>query len=242
MEINNPLISIVMPLYNHYKYVDDAINSILNQTYNNIELIIVDDGSTDGSSTIALQAVIRDKRVKYVCQDNRGTGEALNSGYQLAKGKYGTWVSSDNVYYPQMLLTFYDFLQNNNSQFVFSAFDIYQNDKYYHTFKLGGINNACILNDFITRSFNTCITGICFLYSMDLKNKCGNFLDIPGEDYYMGVCMGFETNVGYIPISLGKYRRHDNFVSGRLEKNLSLHIKNGGISAVEMVKRLISLK
>ena len=140
MEINNPLISIVMPLYNHYKYVDDAINSILNQTYNNIELIIVDDGSTDGSSTIALQAVIRDKRVKYVCQDNRGTGEALNSGYQMAKGKYGTWVSSDNVYYPQMLLTFYDFLQNNNSQFVFSAFDIYQNDKYYHTFKLGGIN------------------------------------------------------------------------------------------------------
>lgn len=240
---NNTLISVVMPVYNHSKYIASAINSILNQTYRNIELIIVDDGSTDGSSDIAKKMAIQDVRIKYVYKNNGGTGSALNVGFGLAGGEYGTWVSSDNFYYSNMLSTFYNVLfNNNNSGFVFSSFDIHKNDLYVCTHKIDGISTTAVLKNFIKLSSSACITGICYLYSMCLKNKCGPFLEIPGEDYYMGVCMGFETNVFYVPTSLGIYKSHCNSVSGRLEQNPSLHIKDGGISAVEMVKNLILAK
>jgi hypothetical protein len=74
---------------------------------------------------------------------------------------------------------------------------------------------------------------------MDLKEACGDFLDVPGEDYYMGVSMGFKTAVGYIPTPLGMYRIHSNSVSGRLAIDSSGHVKNGGVSAVERTKQLI---
>jgi hypothetical protein len=238
--LNDQLISVVMPLYNHCTYVAESINSILKQDHAEIELIIVDDGSTDGSSDIAKSMTLTDSRITYVRQDNRGTGDALNTGFRLAKGKYGTWVSSDNVYYPDMLSTFLNFLRSNESDFVFSSFDMRDElSNKITTFKLGGINEPALLANFIDISARSCITGMCYLYTMDLKNKCGNFIDVPGEDYYMGVLMGFKTRVGYVPKPLGMYRVHKNSVSHRLKEDSSLHVKKGGVTAVEMVKRLI---
>jgi glycosyltransferase involved in cell wall biosynthesis len=78
---NSSLISVVMPLYNHCEYVSKAINSILNQTYYNIELIIVDDGSTDGSSAIAKHFADSNDKITYIYQQNGGTGVALNTGF-----------------------------------------------------------------------------------------------------------------------------------------------------------------
>ena len=232
----NPLISVVMPLYNHCKYLNEAVNSILNQTYSNIELIIEDDGSTDGSSEIAKKFADKHSNVTYMYQQNGGTGVALNNGFSMAKGKYGTWVSSDNVYYPKMLKTFVDFLESYNVSYVFSAFD--RSNKQPKSGVIG-VEAPVILTNFIELSASACITGMCYLYTMDLKRECGDFLDVPGEDYYMGVFMGLKTEVGYIPTSLGMYRIHDNSVSARLAIDSSGHVKNGGISAVEKTKRLI---
>ena len=233
---NSSLISVIMPLYNHCEYVSKAINSVLNQTYGNTELIIVDDGSTDGSSAIAKRFADVNDKVTYVYQQNAGTGVALNTGFSLAKGKYGTWVSSDNIYYKQMLEVFVDFLESHDSSFVFSSFDSSDGSP---KSKIDGVDTPVILTDFIKLSTMVCITGMCYLYTMSLKNECGDYLDVPGEDYYMGVSMGFKTAVGYIPTPLGMYRKHSNSVSGRLYIDSSGHVKNGGMSAVEQTKRLI---
>lgn len=97
------LVSVIMPLYNGSKYMRDAIDSILGQTYRHLELIIVDDGSTDNSGMIADEYAKRDARVSVVHQPNRKLPAALNTGFALAKGEFLTWTSDDNVLKPDCL-------------------------------------------------------------------------------------------------------------------------------------------
>jgi len=96
-------VSIVMPLYNGIKYVRDAVESVLDQTYRNFELIIVDDGSTDGSGQVADEYAAKDERVRVVHQPNRKLPAALNTGFDLAQGEFLTWTSDDNVLKPEFL-------------------------------------------------------------------------------------------------------------------------------------------
>lgn len=89
-------ISVVVPIYNIEKYLPKAIESILNQTYKNLEVILVDDGSTDGSLEICEQCAKRDSRIKVLHKSNGGAGSARNSGMELATGKYLTFVDGDD--------------------------------------------------------------------------------------------------------------------------------------------------
>ncbi|WP_211828568.1 glycosyltransferase family 2 protein [Kistimonas asteriae] len=91
-----PLVSVLVPCYNHQNYVKDAINSILNQTYSNIELIVLDDGSTDNSP--AILAELSEKHgFYYEHQQNMGLNGTLNKGLSLAKGQYICPFASDDV-------------------------------------------------------------------------------------------------------------------------------------------------
>ena len=91
-----PLVSVIVPCYNHQDYVRDAISSILNQTYSNIELIVLDDGSTDNSP--AVLAELSEKHgFYYEHQQNMGLNGTLNKGLSLAKGQYICPFASDDV-------------------------------------------------------------------------------------------------------------------------------------------------
>lgn len=90
-----PLVSVLMPLYNKEAYVEEAIKSVLNQTYPNIELIIVDDGSTDGSDSIA-KRFISDK-VELIRQVNRGVSKARNVAFEHSKGDFIQFLDADDV-------------------------------------------------------------------------------------------------------------------------------------------------
>jgi glycosyltransferase involved in cell wall biosynthesis len=90
------LVSIVLPVYNGMRYLAEAVDSVLAQDYDKWELIIVDDGSTDDSATIARSYADRDKRIRYVHQDNQTLPAALNTGHSLSRGEYITWTSDDN--------------------------------------------------------------------------------------------------------------------------------------------------
>ena len=94
--MQNPLLSIIVPIYNTEKYLDSCIESILHQDYKNIEILLIDDGSTDSSGDICNQYAIRDKRVRVVHQKNQGQGAARNTGISFAKGNYITFVDSDD--------------------------------------------------------------------------------------------------------------------------------------------------
>ena len=96
-----PLLSVVMPVYNVELYVGDAIASVLRQSYRNLELIIVDDGSPDGSTPIARGAARRDPRVRYLRTENAGLGAARNRGAALARGEYLAFFDSDDIVPPR---------------------------------------------------------------------------------------------------------------------------------------------
>jgi len=97
----NPLVSIVIPVYNGANYVREAIDSALAQTYKNIEIIIVNDGSTDNTEEIVKS--YKDRRIRYFKKENGGVATALNLGIKKMKGEYFSWLSHDDVYYPDKI-------------------------------------------------------------------------------------------------------------------------------------------
>ena len=90
------LLSVVVPVYNVGKYLDRCIKSIINQTYKNLEIILVDDGSVDASGKICDKYAFKDKRINVIHKENEGLSEARNTGIKLSKGDYITFVDSDD--------------------------------------------------------------------------------------------------------------------------------------------------
>ncbi len=102
MKDNLPLVSIIVPVYNVEKYLEKCVDSILSQTYKNIELILVDDGSTDKSSAICDEYEKRDPRVKVRHKQNGGQADARNQGIKMATGEYIGFIDSDDSVHPEM--------------------------------------------------------------------------------------------------------------------------------------------
>lgn len=96
--MENPLVSVIVPTYNRAKHIKKAIDSALNQTYRNIEIIIIDDGSTDETKEVLLPC-FSDKRIRYFYQKNQGVANARNNGIKNSEGKYIALLDSDD-YWP----------------------------------------------------------------------------------------------------------------------------------------------
>ena len=96
MSDNNELISIIVPIYNVQKYLDRCMKTLLNQTYRNIEIILVDDESPDECPKMCEEYTKIDQRVKVIHKKNGGLGFARNSGLEIAQGKYIIFVDSDD--------------------------------------------------------------------------------------------------------------------------------------------------
>lgn len=96
--MHTPLISVIIAVYNGELYLPEAIVSILAQTYQNIELIVIDDGSTDGSAQVAARYEVRS-----ISQPNQGLGAALNHGVSLAQGEYLAFLDADDLWVPDKL-------------------------------------------------------------------------------------------------------------------------------------------
>lgn len=92
----NPLISIVIPVYNVEKYLNDCMNSVLNQTYQNIEIILVDDGATDNSGQLCEKYKEQDSRVQVIHKENGGLSDARNYGIDAVQGDYIMFIDSDD--------------------------------------------------------------------------------------------------------------------------------------------------
>ena len=112
-----PLVSIISPCYNGERYLERFLCSVLNQTYERIELILIDDGSVDGSRDIILsyQKPLEEKGYlfHYVYQQNSGQAAALNRGLKIFSGRYVTWPDSDDVLYPESIEKKVRFLEQN---------------------------------------------------------------------------------------------------------------------------------
>ncbi|MDR1821393.1 MAG: glycosyltransferase, partial [Oscillospiraceae bacterium] len=96
--LEQPLVSVIIPAYNTQTYIAESINSVLGQTYKNLEVIVVDDGSTDSTADIAKALAGQDARVKVVCQPNSGQGSARNTGLRLSAGEIIFFLDSDDYF------------------------------------------------------------------------------------------------------------------------------------------------
>lgn len=101
--MSTPLVSVIMPVYNAGSYLSPAIESVLNQNFRDFELILVDDGATDGSGLLCDEFAKNDTRVRVIHQNNGGISKARNTALDKAKGKYITFCDHDDFYEPQYL-------------------------------------------------------------------------------------------------------------------------------------------
>ena len=120
---DEPLVSVIIPTYNRAHYVVEAVESVLAQTHKNIEIIVVDDGSTDGAEEIL--DPYKD-RIRYFYQENQGVSAARNLGIRNANGQYLAFLDSDDLWLPDKTELQLNFLkENDNYGFVFSNFLIF---------------------------------------------------------------------------------------------------------------------
>ena len=104
------MISIVIPLYNKKELIVKTVQSILNQTYHNFEIIIVDDGSTDGSADEV--KTIKDSRIRLISQKNSGVASARNRGIKESQGDFVAFIDADDLWSPDYLYTLISLTQN----------------------------------------------------------------------------------------------------------------------------------
>ena len=122
--ICRPLVSVITPAFNAEKYINEAIDSVLSQTYKDIELIVVDDCSSDRTQSIVEEYIRLDDRVKYIrMQSNYGVAEARNNGIRLAQGRFIAFLDSDDIWLPEKIERQIKFMQEKNASLIFSAYE-----------------------------------------------------------------------------------------------------------------------
>ena len=129
------LVSLVVPIYNVESYLRMCLDSIEQQTYSNIEVLLINDGSPDSSGEICQEYVTRDSRFRYFEKENGGLSDARNYGIDCSKGKFLTFIDSDDWIEPTYVEDMYQAALNNNSEIVvsnYTRFDVEENHYLIH--------------------------------------------------------------------------------------------------------------
>jgi len=208
-----PLVSVVMPAYNAAAYLGDAVESVLAQTLRDFELIVVDDGSTDGTAAIARRFAATDRRVRVVSRPNGGPANARNTAFGIARGRVVALLDSDDIMQPHCLATQIALLEANPDVSIVTAnatncgggttFD----GKPYWS-RTAGVERVTAA-DIIAQEDAVCILSV---FKREVHEAIGGFNPefSRSEDYdfwLRATLAGFILLRNYEP--LGFYRRHD---------------------------------
>lgn len=179
--------SVLMPIYNASTYLRQSLDSVTNQTLTNIEVICINDGSTDNSLEIIREYAERDSRIVIIDKPNSGYGDSMNRGLDIAKGKYIAILEPDDWYEPDMLETLYNLAIEHNLDVVKGDFYQYSNqtrqDRQYHLFRSEQCNKVFNSNqDTFVYSLQPSIWSALYKREFLIKNNI-RFLDTPGASY-----------------------------------------------------------
>jgi glycosyltransferase involved in cell wall biosynthesis len=213
------LVSIVLPVYNGARFLHQSIDSCLQQTYRNIELIVVDDGSNDETVKIIAGYVNRDHRIRSVTHKrNRGLPAALNTGFANSKGAYLTWTSDDNLYEPEALQLMVNYLEDY-PEIAMVCCDVKTIDSAGRQLKLW----RSLLAD---EPGGLSIQG-CFLYRRRVYESIGDYDEelflVEDYDYWLRVNRSFRI-ARLEGVSPYKYRLHRKSLTGRWELKARIQI------------------
>lgn len=210
--VKRPLISIILPVYNGEQYLEEAIESCLNQDYKNLELIIVNDCSTDESLSIADKYKKKDARIKiFLNEENLSLPVSLNVGHRHAKGDLVTWTSDDNILKPDFINSLYEAIIREDCDIIFSNYDIIWADgslKRKH--ETGPLSNL-IFGDVI---------GASFLYKMKVFKELNGYNKelFLVEDYHFFLKASLKFKFHHLEKNLYQYRIHQNSLTGKISR------------------------
>jgi len=212
MTKTQPLISVIMPTYNRGGFISEAIESVLNQTWSNFELIVIDDGSTDGTRD-QLEKYGSDGRFKYIYQENKGQSVARNRGLKEAEGGFVAFLDSDNIWLPDKLERQVEIVNENQDCDIFYGDCILINEEGAEISRKnmprysGNITKHLIKDNHV--SMNTTLTRKkCF---DDLGGLSGEVR--VGDDYELWLRLSTKFRFKYTPGYFVKYRVMDDQIS-----------------------------
>ena len=244
-----PLISVVMSVYNSEKYLTEAIESILNQTYENFEFIIVNDGSTDNSLEIIKEYIRQDERIVLIDRENKGLPYSLNEGINIAKGKYIARMDADDISLPERFEKQIEYMKKNELDSCGSYIKVFSENSNKTIVRKNPINHKDIK---FTLLFFSCLAHPTVMFKKVVFDKVQYHIDYKvAQDYQLWVeisMAGFK--IGNIPEVLLNYREHEAQAS--IEKfkrqqdtahEIALKYANQSSSEkIDLIKKVIASK
>lgn len=212
-----PLVSIVVPCYNHEKYVTQTIESIVNQTYKNIELIVIDDGSKDSSQEV-IQKLANKYKFTFIHRPNRGLSATLNEAIELSSGKYFSTIASDDILMLEKIEKQVEFMEANPQFGMCYAKIVCFEDSLEKSYEYPNSNKqGWIFEDLLNYG--------CFIPAPSNFIKKEVFDVVGGydeslwiEDWDMWLRIAQKYQIGYIDEHVAYYRRHDTNISSQTLK------------------------
>lgn len=227
------LVSVVLPVYNQAQTLAASIHSVLQQSYPHLELIIVNDGSTDETAQL-LERYIAQPKITVVNQAHQGLPAALNRGFQEARGEFLTWTSGDNLLHPEQVARMVNYLQTRPEvALVYADFELIDEEgrpveDAAVVFMRGEAGTSIVRPKRESERLNIgfeCVIGPCFLYRSFLHLLLGNYnLEMEGSedyDYWIRINNFFKIcHLGDDQL-LYRYRLHPHRLSHRLKPQIS---------------------
>ncbi len=211
-----PKVSIVLPTYNGEKYIRESIDSVMNQTFTDWELIIVNDCSSDGTVEIINEYVKMDKRIRTINNVvNQKLPRSLNIGFREAEGEYLTWTSDDNKYLPQAIEEMVHFLDENKNEVMVCTKMDFVNENGEYEFTMSPYSNELMY-------YSDCV-GACFLYRNIVLKEVGeynpDFFLVEDYEYWLRILFQYK-NIGYINKVLYIYRNQSQSLTATRMKEI----------------------
>lgn len=181
------LVSVIVPVYNVEKYLERCIESIIHQSYRNLEIILVDDGSTDNSGMICDKYKEKDKRIIVIHKKNGGLSDARNAGIKIFTGECVTFIDSDDYVSSNMIMSMLDVLEKTSSKLVQCEF-IKGQDQFYKFKKVGKYTVYNRKNAFEDRKVHVCVCGKLYERSL-IREKYFPTGKINEDEFYTYKCI-----------------------------------------------------
>ena len=228
----NPKVSVIIPFYSNQLWLQEAIGSVLSQTYSNYEIIVINDGSKEDISKIEERFA---NQIKLIHQKNNGPGEARNNGIMHSTGKYIAFLDSDDIWLSDKLQEQINFMEENNFKWSHSDYirfwNIRNREKKVKCSINGDIFPKCLIWNPIATPC-VIVNRQILLDHSDLRFKLGKGI---GEDSYMWWKIGEKYELGYFPRSLVKVRIHGK--NSALRADLQLKVRGDLIGTIKNKKK-----
>lgn len=236
--ISPKLVSIIIPVFNREDLIIKTIDSIISQTYQNWECVIVDDGSTDATVSILETFKIKDSRIKVYSRPDtmpKGGNSCRNYGFEVSKGAYVNWFDSDDIMHPDFLKTKLEAFDNNINCVISKTQLFTGTNKKIIGKEIRTFNSPNLLEDFITLKRSWYVCDPMWKKNVLKYNKLFSLQLLKGQDrdFHIRMLQNPKINIKFVDSYLTYYRQHDKTITNTYSQAVALSIHNNLIERMD---------